>query len=41
MGLNTERVAQELVYANFMASHTSSNYHDWRVRYVQLSIMTK
>lgn len=37
MELNTERVAYELAYANFMASHVSSHYHDWKVRYVTIS----
>lgn len=33
MKLITECVAHELAYANFMASHVSSYYHDWKVRY--------
>lgn len=33
MELNTERVAHELAYANFMSSHVLSHYHDWKVRY--------
>ena len=34
MKLNTERVAHELAYANFMASHvTSDYYYGWNVRY--------